>query len=207
MSGDRFVLVILALSQVGSLACKRDRAGERPSGGEPPAAEFTPVTPPSPPPPSPSPAADETVPPAPSPKETISGTITVPGSRRKDLAKSDIVFIVARRAGAPPGPGSMIAVQKHPLGAFPMPFTLSGRDSMLPGRRFEGKIDVTVRIDKDGDGLTRKKGDLYGQANDISVGTQDLLISVDTLQAEDQTLPGVQPVQQKGKQRIPMVHP
>ena len=101
----------------------------------------------------------------------------------------------------------MIAVQKHPLGEFPMPFTLSGRDSMLPGRPFEGRIDVTVRIDKDGDGLTRKKGDLHGPANDIAVGTQDLAISVDTVQTEDQVLPGIPAAGARGSRRPSMAHP
>ena len=147
------------------------------------------------------------MPAAPDPKSTISGTITVPAARRKNLAKTDIVFIIARRAGAAPGPGSMIAVQKHPIGDFPMPFTLSSRDSMLPGAPFQGRIDITVRVDKDGDGLTRRKGDLYGQVNGIPVGTQDLAVSVDSLQAEDQTLAGVPASDGHRTGRPPAVHP
>jgi hypothetical protein len=193
-TGDRSVVMFaLALAAAGGLACKKSQP-DRPSGL--PASGFsagTPATatPPSTPPPSPStpPASDdETVPAAPDPKTTIVGTITVPAAQRKLLAPSDVVFIIARRSGGPPGMGSMMAVQKHPLGQFPMPFTLSARDSMIPGRHFEGRMDITVRIDKDGDGMTRKKGDLFGQANNISVGTQDLAISVDGVQAEDQTL-------------------
>jgi hypothetical protein len=199
-------LLVLGLGALS--ACpKREQPGERPSGlpassvssqGAP--APSTPAAP------SGSPGGEaETVPAAPDPRTTISGTITVPAARRKAIAPTDIIYIIARRAGAAPGPGSMIAVQKHPVGQFPMPFTLSGRDSMLPGARFQGKIDITVRVDKDGDGLTRRKGDLFGQANDIPVGTQDLAVSVDTVQTEDQTLAGVPASDARG--RPAAVHP
>ncbi len=205
MSAYRLALTCtLALVAAGA-ACKRDKAASAPA--EAVSSQGAPASPATPPPSAPTPADDETVPAAPSSKETVSGTITVPASRREGLARTDIVFIIARRAGAPPGPGSMIAVQKHPLGEFPMPFTLSGRDSMLPGRPFDGRIDLTVRIDKDGDGLTRKKGDLHGQANDIAVGTQDLAISVDTLQTEDQVLPGLPPGEARRTRRPSLAHP
>ena len=70
----------------------------------------------------------------------------------------------------------MLAAQKHPVGDFPMPFLLSGRDAMIPGTPFEGMVDITVRIDKDGDAMTRKKGDLFGEAKNVKVGTQNVTI-------------------------------
>ncbi len=191
-AGERTaVIVVLALATASGLGCKKNQT-DRPSGLPASSSAATPAsTPPTPstPPPTPAPAADdETVPAAPDPSSTISGTITVPAGQRKLLSPSDVVFIIARRAGGAPGMGSMMAVQKHPLGQFPMRFTLSARDSMIQGRQFAGRMDITVRIDKDGDGMTRKKGDLFGQANNIAVGTQDLALSVDGVQSEDQTL-------------------
>jgi len=50
-----------------------------------------------------------------------------------------------------------------------------------------------VRVDKDGDAMTRRKGDVHGQANDIKVGTPDVVISLDTLQPQDVTLGGGPP--------------
>lgn len=114
----------------------------------------------------------------------------MPAARKGNVAKSDIIFLVARRAGGPPGPGSMLAVQKIPVGDFPMPFVLSGRDAMIPGTPFEGEISITVRLDKDGDAMTRKKGDLYGVANGVKVGSQGITIPLESLQAEDQVLGG-----------------
>jgi hypothetical protein len=129
------------------------------------------------------------VPSAPDPAHTISGTIVLPAARTRDVTKGDTMFLIARRAGGT-GPGSMMAVQRMSAGDFPMPFSLSGRDAMIPGTPFEGAISISVRVDKDGDAITRRKGDVLGQANNVKVGTQDVTISLDTLQTEDVTLAG-----------------
>jgi hypothetical protein len=209
------LVCLLVLGMGGPIACsKSGRVAERPSGlpASSVSSEATPVIQPPPPTatavPSGSPGSDvESVPAPPDPRTTIGGTISVPAARRKDLAKTDTLFIIARRAGAPPGPGSMIAVQRHAVGDFPMPFTLSGRDSMLPGKAFQGKIDVTVRVDKDGDGMTRRKGDLFGHVKNVPVGTLDLAVSVDSVQTEDETLPGIPASDGRPTGRPPAVHP
>ena len=69
-----------------------------------------------------------------------------------------------------------------------MRFTISNRDAMIPGVPFEGQMSITVRVDKDGDAMTRGKGDVYGQANSVKVGSQKVVISLDTVQTEDKTL-------------------
>jgi hypothetical protein len=182
----KFVVLVLAAGMTGTACSKRQPEGERPAG-LPASGSATPAPVPPPPPPA---VDDQMVPAPPEAKSSISGTITLPGARKRDVAATDIVFIIARRAGAAPGPGSMLAVQKHPVGHFPMPFTLSARDAMIPGTPFDGSINITVRLDKDGDGLTRKKGDLYGQVNGVQVGSQGVAIPLDSVQAQDQTLAG-----------------
>ena len=122
------------------------------------------------------------------PSQTISGTIVLPSSNRAKVARGDVMFLAARRAGGPPGPGSMLAVQKLTAEDFPMPFSISSRDAMIPGIPFEGKMSITVRVDKDGDAMTRRKGDLYGQAEGVKVGSQKVVIPLDKVQTEDQTL-------------------
>ena len=133
-------------------------------------------------------AEPEAVPEVPDEKDTISGTITLPAANRSRVAKGDTMFLAARRAGGPPGPGSMLAVQKLAADEFPMRFTISNRDAMIPGVPFEGQMSITVRVDKDGDAMTRGKGDVYGQANNVKVGSQKVVISLDTVQTEDRTL-------------------
>jgi hypothetical protein len=204
-AGLAFLMAVLG----ASAGCSKKAEVDRPAGlpPAPGAATTTGTSPPTPPTlPSAPPAAvdDQTVAPPVDAKAAISGTITLPAARRKDVARTDTLFIIARRAGAPPGPGSLLAVQRHLAGDFPMPFTLSGRDAMVPGTPFEGALDITVRVDKDGDGLTRRKGDLSGQANGVRVGAQGVTIPVDTVQAQDLTLPGPPPGSTPGQGHIPL---
>lgn len=141
---------------------------------------------------------------APDPKHTIAGTITLPASNRARVARGDVIFLAARRVGGPPGPGAMMAVQKLQADNFPMPFAISARDAMIPGTPFEGHMSITVRVDKDGDALTRGKGDVYGQAADVVVGTTDLTIALDTVQAENRTIATPDAVQ---RAMLPAGHP
>jgi hypothetical protein len=122
------------------------------------------------------------------PQQTISGTIVLPASNRAKVARGDVMFLAARRAGGPPGPGSMLAVQKLTAEEFPMRFSISNRDAMIPGIPFEGKMSITVRVDNDGDAMTRRKGDLFGEADSVKLGSQKVVILLDKMQTEDQTL-------------------
>lgn len=122
------------------------------------------------------------------PKSSVRGIIALSAALEDDVKPGDAVFLVARRAGGPPGPASMLAVQKLTVGDFPMTFTLSSRDAMIPGTPFEGEVSITARVDKDGNAMTRRKGDVFGSANDIEVGNQDVVIHLDALQTEDETL-------------------
>ena len=126
---------------------------------------------------------------APDAKQTVSGKIVLPAARKNDVKKGDTMFLIARKAGGMPGPP--LAVQRLQAGDFPMPFSLSGRDSMVPGIPFEGDITITIRVDKDGDAMTRRKGDVFGTIPTVKVGTQDVTLSLDTLQTEDVTLGGM----------------
>ena len=134
------------------------------------------------------PAQPEPMPGPPDPHQTISGTIALPAARRTGVSKGDTIFIAARRPGAFPGAGSLLAAQRLQADEFPLSFSLSARDAMVPGTAFEGAVNISVRVDKDGDPLTRQRGDVYGQATGVQVGTAGLLISLDSLQREDVTL-------------------
>ena len=123
-------------------------------------------------------------------EHTIAGKIVLPAGTRSKVARGDVMFLAARRTGGPPGPGSMVAVQKLVAGDFPMRFAISGRDAMIPGIPFEGRMSITVRVDKDGDAMTRRKGDLFGHAENVKVGARNIVINLDNVQAEDQTLGG-----------------
>ena len=162
-------------------------AGIAPSATAPPAQPA----PPPPPAPTPPPAQEkvEEMGSAPPAAETIGGKIVLPAARKNDVKKGDTMFLIARKAGAMPGPP--LAVQRLQAGDFPMAFSLSKRDAMVPNIPFEGEVSITVRVDKDGDAMTRRKGDVFGTIAKAKIGTNDLVLSLDTLQTEDVTLGGM----------------
>jgi hypothetical protein len=146
-------------------------------------------------------AADE----LPDPRQTISGTIVLPAANRARVARGDVIFLAARRASGLQGPGSMLAVQKLVAGAFPMAFSISSHDAMIPGVPFEGRVSITARVDKDGEALTRLKGDVFGQVSNVEVGARHVIISLDTVQTEDRTLPGARGI--LAGEALPPGHP
>jgi hypothetical protein len=105
------------------------------------------------------------------------------------VAAGDTIFISARLSTGWQGAESLVAAQRLEADSFPRAFSLGPEDAMLPGAAFRGPLTITVRVDKDGDPLTRRAGDLYGRAANVALGTAHLVIALDTLQADDVTLP------------------
>lgn len=68
-----------------------------------------------------------------------------------------ILFVIARAGGGPP-----LAVRKVDAGVFPVEFSIGASDVMMPGRRFEGDIALSARLDSDGNPMTRDPADLSG---------------------------------------------
>lgn len=212
--------MVLALwgASLGAVGCSKTSAPtEKPAGmpvsdpsaaprtAAPPAAPPTPGVAPAPPPPPPTASAPVEAMEAPvDPRKTIGGKIVLPAARAKDVARGDTLFVIARRAGGMPGPP--LAVQRLQAGDFPLDFSLSSRDAMVQGIPFEGDLSITVRVDKDGDAMTRRKGDVFGQIAKVPVGKQDVTISLDTVQAEDVTLGGAGPMGGT-RQGLPPGHP
>ena len=64
---------------------------------------------------------------------------------------------------------------------FPMHYTLSGQNVMFRGIPFRGDMLIDVRLDKDGDALSKTPGDLLGVygANPATVGANDVNILLD----------------------------
>jgi len=180
--------VLAGLLFLAAACSKSAPPADKPAGLAPSAAQPAPMPPP---PPTPPPAAEkvEEMGSAPPTAETIGGKIVLPAARKNDVKKGDTMFLIARKAGGMPGPP--LAVQRLQAGDFPMPFSLSKRDSMVPNIPFEGEVSITVRVDKDGDAMTRRKGDVFGTIPKAKIGTNDLVLSLDTLQTEDVTLGGM----------------
>jgi len=113
--------------------------------------------------------------------QSISGTITIDAKLKVNLDPSAALFIIARPAGGPGGPP--LAVKKIDKPSFPLSYTLGQENVMMQGTPFVGKINITVRLDKDGNPTTRGAGDLTGEykKNPAEVGAKNADIVIDQL--------------------------
>jgi hypothetical protein len=114
------------------------------------------------------------------PKTVLAGTIKLDGKMKDKVTAGDVIFVVARRyeEGAT-GPGTPLAVQKLTAGAWPLKFALDSRDAMIAGTTLSGKVVVTVRVDKDGDAITKNPGDVIGQSKPVEPPKKDVVVALD----------------------------
>jgi len=163
------------------------------SQGVPPppaAAAPPPPLPPPPPPPAPPPAPEGAARAAAAGSGgSISGKIELASSLAKKKPEGGTLFLVARRiSDNPTARGTLIAVKKLPATTFPLAFDLSAADMPFQNGAFDGDLTLAVRVDKDGNPMTRTKGDVFGTLPKVRVGAHHVRLALDQLQKEDESL-------------------
>ena len=88
------------------------------------------------------------------PPALISGIVDAQGEM-----PSGTLFVIARRS---PAGGMPVAVQKVPNPAFPMKFELGPTDMMMGGEWPE-QVYLEVRLDRDGNAMTKADGDVNSE--------------------------------------------
>ena len=129
-----------------------------------------------------SPAASaEKSPAAASPSAQISGKITIDPKLKASLDPNAALFIIARPVGGAGGPP--LAVKKIDRPTFPVDYTLGQDNVMMQGMPFTGKINITARLDKDGNPVTRTPGDMTGdyKKNPVEVGAKNVDVMIDQI--------------------------
>jgi len=108
----------------------------------------------------------------------ISGQITIDAKLKGSIDPNAALFIIARPAGAG---GPPLAVKKIDKPVFPLTYSLSQENVMMQGTPFTGKINLTVRLDKDGNPVTRTPGDMTGdyKKNPVDVGAKKVDVVID----------------------------
>jgi tetratricopeptide (TPR) repeat protein len=110
--------------------------------------------------------------PAPAPARAsadhVSGSIEMEGGRAAPAG--GIVFLTARAVGQTEGPP--LAVKRLPA-SFPLSFTLGREDSMM-GEPLPGELRLEVRLDADGDPLTRSAQDPSARLDAVRLGQDGL---------------------------------
>jgi hypothetical protein len=97
---------------------------------------------------------------------TISGEVTITPALSAKAAAGETLFIIAKSVNSP---GPPVAVIRGAVGAWPVKFTLSDSQSMLPGRNLSnaGRVIIEARVSQKGQPLAAS-GDLQGASGEIS---------------------------------------
>lgn len=100
----------------------------------------------------------------------IRGRIELAPALAGQVPEGAVLFIIARRGA---GRGPPLAVNRIPAPRFPLEFTIGPENVMIPSMKFEGEIQLSARVDGDGNAMTRKPGDLQGAlAQPVMPGSQ-----------------------------------
>lgn len=102
------------------------------------------------------PAADE---------PSIAVTVTVGDD--VETVPQGVLYVIVRVAGRAGGPP--LAVKRLPAD-LPAEFTVTSADAMIAGTPLVPSMDVTVRLDQDGDALSTQAGDLSGAVGSVGIG-------------------------------------
>ena len=180
----RFLLLVLALT-----ACDRNLEpfdpNEQPRDPDlskifPEGAESAePAQPGLPPPPGESRGAPDL------PSEVAAAGSTAPITGTVELAPefagrtpaNAVLFIIARHGAGPP-----LAVKRVANPNFPFEYSIGPDDRMIQSMPFTGPIELTARIDGDGNATSRSPGDVMGTARTgpVEPGATGVAILLDT---------------------------
>ena len=87
-----------------------------------------------------------------------------PGAK---VPEGGVIYVMARPAGQTAG--RPIAVRRIALGAFPIEAQISASDSMT-GEALPDKVHIDVRVDSDGNPLTKSPTDLVASQDNVTLG-------------------------------------
>ncbi|MEZ4272484.1 MAG: hypothetical protein R3C68_13960 [Myxococcota bacterium] len=95
----------------------------------------------------------------------------------QDKVPENAVLFVTGRASQ--GGRMPVLVAKYQVTEFPVEFELTPRELMMQGMPIPEAFEIDVRLDQDGDAISRTPGDLQGAAHNVSAGSEDLSITLD----------------------------
>lgn len=115
------------------------------------------------------------------PVQQIRGTISVDPKLSSKLDGQAVLYIIVYSAGSTTGPPLAVKKIEHPV--FPLPYTVGPENVMMPGLSLSGKVQVSARLDKDGNPMTKEPGNLTGEykKNPVPVGSGNVDIVIDQI--------------------------
>ena len=110
------------------------------------------------------------------PKTVLKGEIRLSSKLKNKVNAGDVIYIIARSADQP---GPPLAVRRLTSSTWPLAFSLDSRDAMMAGTQLAGKVTVSVRVDKDGDAMTKNPGDIVGSSAPLTPPDDKVVINLD----------------------------
>jgi hypothetical protein len=108
--------------------------------------------------------------------QPIHGTLRLAAELEGAQPSGAVVFLIARTAGA----GPPLAVKRIEAPRFPLDFEIGPADRMLATMPFAGAIQLSARLDSDGNATSRTPGDLMGVAHQpVAPGASGVEIVLD----------------------------
>lgn len=77
-------------------------------------------------------------------------------------AGNGTIYLIVRNKGMP-NAGPPVAVRRLDGSSFPVEFTVSAADVMMPNMPFTGPFDIYARLDRDGNAMTKQPGDVINE--------------------------------------------
>jgi cytochrome c-type biogenesis protein CcmH len=107
----------------------------------------------------------------------ITGTVELAPEFAGRIPADAVLFIIARRGAGPP-----LAVKRVAQPKFPLAYSIGPDDRMIEAMPFTGPIELTARIDGDGNATSRSPGDVMGTARTgpVEPGATGVAILLDT---------------------------
>jgi hypothetical protein len=109
----------------------------------------------------------------------IAGTLKLDAKLKDKVKTGDTIFIVVRAEGTGGAPGQVLAVQRVEAKTFPMPFQIDSRDAMVAGTQMKAPVVLSVRVDKDGDAMSKNPGDVTGTVTIGALPAPRLTLNLD----------------------------
>jgi cytochrome c-type biogenesis protein CcmH len=111
----------------------------------------------------------------------IRGTVSLAPELAGRAPEGAVLFLIARRGG----PGPPIAVERIADPSLPLDFSLGPEDRMIQTLPFAGELQISARLDADGNALSRQAGDLEGRAAAAAApGATGVAVVLDEVLAE-----------------------
>ncbi|HXH86153.1 MAG TPA: hypothetical protein VNI35_04965, partial [Nitrospira sp.] len=110
----------------------------------------------------------------------IAGRVVISPALADQVRSTDVLFVIVKRPGGLPRP---VAAKRIENPKFPVPFEITNADVMVQGSELRGMVDVTARLDRDGQAGPAQPGDIEGRyaKNPTLPGGRDFEIILDTV--------------------------